>query len=190
MVEVAATKYWVKWDEEKNGKISSRLNITRMFEELLKNKRAPDEIKIELARDMNNAAAKKFLAHCEAKHQKRQNADQSQLVKEECELQEKRSKACTGAKGREQERQLSITRFVNLDPPLPTAQLELCLYLLSVALVMCRLPFAIVTNRYFRSFVKALRPKFDLALGGGRLQPVCGVCSASARRRRNGTNYA
>ena len=61
-IEVAKTKYWVKHDGEGTAKIMQRLNITRLFEELLKSKHCPYETKKSLAEDLNNAAAKKWLA--------------------------------------------------------------------------------------------------------------------------------
>ena len=62
MIEYAETKYWVKWDGEESAKFTARLNITRMFQDLLKSKGCPLEIKLELARELNNGAAKSFLA--------------------------------------------------------------------------------------------------------------------------------
>lgn len=166
-IEVAATKYWVKWDEEKNAKVTTRLNITRMFEELIKNKFAPDEVKAELAHELNNATAKNFLKEYQAKQERKRTLEATQIEKEEHELKEKKSRAAaTGAKGREQKRQESITKYVQTDPPLPQGHYDLCLYLLSVAMVMSRLPFALISNPYFRTFLKALRPKFEETLGG------------------------
>lgn len=175
-VEVAATKYWVKWDHEKNAKVTTRLNITRMFEELIKNKFAPVEVKVELAQELNNTTAKNFLkslALQQAESRKRTHDDDAdtQMQKEECALQEKKAKAATGAKGREQKRQELMTKYVQVDPPLPEGHSDLCLYLLSVTMVMCRLPFAFVSNPYFRNFLKALRPKFEDSLGGMQPHP-------------------
>ena len=41
MIEVAKTKYWVRADGEGTAKVTTRLNITRLFEELLKSKHCP-----------------------------------------------------------------------------------------------------------------------------------------------------
>lgn len=192
MVEVAATKYWVKWDEEKNSKITTRLNITRMFEELIRSRIVPDEVKVQLAQEMNNTAAKKFLHEHAISSEKKRSVGESVAEKAESELKEKRAKVVAGAKGRENDRQNLISTYVNRDPPLPTAQYEICLYLLSVAMVMCRLPFAFIANPYFRTFLKALRPGFEAKLGAGmdafalaavvRCDPVNGTIFAQRMR--------
>lgn len=169
MVDVAVTKYWVKWDKEENAKFTTRLNITRMFEELLKNKHTPEEVKVEIAKEVNNAASKKFLAEFAVRQQRTSSAAvlNAKLEKEELELRQKQKKACASdVQRREAERQQAITNYVNCDPPLPEAQFDLCLYLLSVTLLMCRLPFALVTNDFFRTFLKALRPTFEKKLRG------------------------
>ena len=37
-IKVATTKFWVKWDGEATAKTTEKLNITRLFEALLKSK--------------------------------------------------------------------------------------------------------------------------------------------------------
>ena len=56
-IDYAVTKYWVKYDGEDAAEETTRLNITRMFAKLLKSKKCPDEIKLELAKELNNTAA-------------------------------------------------------------------------------------------------------------------------------------
>jgi hypothetical protein len=40
-IDKAETKFWVKWDGESSAKTTVCLNITRMFEDLLKSKNCP-----------------------------------------------------------------------------------------------------------------------------------------------------
>lgn len=47
---------------------------------------------------------------------------------------------------------------------MPKEQLDLCLYLLTVTILMCHLAFSFATNPYFRMFLKALRPAFEKTL--------------------------
>ena len=61
MIHFAATKYWVKWDGPGTAKVTTHLNITRLFYELVKSKRCPDDIKRKLAVKMNNSTAKGWL---------------------------------------------------------------------------------------------------------------------------------
>ena len=62
MIQTVATKYWVKWDGEATAKTTTKLNITRLFEELLKSKHCDHSIKANLAKQMNKKPAKEFLA--------------------------------------------------------------------------------------------------------------------------------
>ena len=41
MVATAATKFWVKWDGESAAKITEKLNITRLLDDVLKSRHAP-----------------------------------------------------------------------------------------------------------------------------------------------------
>ena len=45
MIDIAKTKYWVRADGEATGKVTTRLNITRLFDDLLKSKHCPYETK-------------------------------------------------------------------------------------------------------------------------------------------------
>lgn len=158
-INVAVTKYWVKWDGEDSAKETKMINITRLFQELLQSKRCPVEIKDELASELNNKAAKDYL---------KQRARAAPPVssgssKEAQELDHRMKQARTVgvAQALEKERQTQITKYVSLDPPLPDAQFSLCLYLLTVVVIMCHVPFSFVTNYYFRLFLRALRPNFE-----------------------------
>ena len=62
VVEYATTRYWLKWDGEATAKETLRLNITRLLSEVLSSKHCPLQIKKGLAEEMNNAAAKAWLA--------------------------------------------------------------------------------------------------------------------------------
>ena len=47
---------------------------------------------------------------------------------------------------------------------MPKEQIELCMYLLTVTILMCHLAFSFSCNPYFRTFLKALRPAFEKQL--------------------------
>ena len=70
------------------------------------------------------------------------------------------------AHAREDERQAQITGYISRDPALPEGQFNLCLYLLTVMVLMCHLTFSFVNNHYVREFLRALRPNFEKKLGG------------------------
>jgi len=65
---------------------------------------------------------------------------------------------------------MSIEKYVSRDPPLPAQQFDLCLYLLTVCVLMCHLPFSFVNNYYFRQFLRGLRPGFEKLLGGRHIK--------------------
>lgn len=155
-IDYAVTKYWVKYDGEDAAEETTRLNITRMFAKLLKSKKCPDEIKLELAKELNNTAAKEYLKTVQAPMPSPAAASQ------EAELQTKRKALKTDgkARAREDERQELMTKFVALDPPVPQSQFDLCLYYLAVFMLMCHLPFTFIENFYVRRFFEALRPNF------------------------------
>ena len=110
-IDVAVTKYWVKFDGIDAAEYTERLNITRMFEKLLASKKCPAEIKRELAAELNNKAAKAYLGKVRA------SEPSTEVVKEEAELQAKRraSQIDGKARAREDERQEQITKFIVLD---------------------------------------------------------------------------
>lgn len=166
-VDFLTTKYWVKWDGEDSAKETTRLNITRLFEELLRSKGCPLDVKLDLCKEVNNKAAKDFVAK-----QQLQTTVPKEVKAQEDELQAKRQAMKTqgDAHARDQKRQTQINEYMTMDAPLPKPQYELGLFLLSVALLMCYLPFAIVNNFYFRRFLAAIRPKFEAQLGGDWLR--------------------
>lgn len=110
-IDVAVTKYWVKFDGIDAAEYTERLNITRMFEKLLASKKCPAEVKRELAAELNNKAAKAYLGKVRA------SEPSTEVVKEEAELQAKRraSQIDGKARAREDERQEQITKFIVLD---------------------------------------------------------------------------
>ena len=55
-------RYWVKWDGEAKAKITALVNVTRLFKELLASPKCALSIKLDLARKLNNQAAKDFVA--------------------------------------------------------------------------------------------------------------------------------
>ena len=56
-------------------------------------------------------------------------------------------------------------RSTRLDTPMPQLQFNLCLYLITVVILMCHLPFSFIHNFYFRRFLQAVRPNFEKMLG-------------------------
>ena len=117
MVEFAVTKYWCKFDGEVAAKETKKLNVTRLFEELLKSKKCPADVKLELAQEMNNSAAKAYLSKVQAE----QASPSPAVANEEAELQAKRKAAKTDgtAHAKEGERQELITKFVGNGTVLP-----------------------------------------------------------------------
>ena len=85
-------------------------------------------------------------------------------------MKRKEIKTEGSAHSREDERQMSIEKYVSRDPPLPAQQFDLCLYLLTVCVLMCHLPFSFVNNYYFRQFLRGLRPAFEKLLGGRHIK--------------------
>lgn len=166
LVDVVSTKFWVRWDGEESAEETTNLNITRMFNKLLKSRNCPEDVKEKIAQDMRNAAARDYLAKLETQRKQTGGAD---VNTEEAELQAAKLKAGrsqSSATAREEERQRSITQYVERDLPMQEGHFNLCLYLLTVTIMMCRLPFSFISNHYFRNFLKALRPTFEGKMGG------------------------
>ena len=85
---------------------------------------------------------------------------------DELEAKRKAAKTDGSAHAREEERKMTIEKYITIDPPLPDHQFNLSLYLLTVCMLMCHLPFSFVHNYYFRQFLSALRANFNKHLGG------------------------
>ena len=79
-IDVAVTKYWVKFDGIDAAEYTERLNITRMFEKLLASKKCPAEVKRELAAELNNKAVKAYLGKVRA------SEPSPEVAKEEAEV--------------------------------------------------------------------------------------------------------
>ena len=80
LIDVAVTKYWVKFDGIDAAEYTERLNITRMFEKLLASKKCPAEVKRELAAELNNKAVKAYLGKVRA------SEPSPEVAKEEAEV--------------------------------------------------------------------------------------------------------
>ena len=132
MISTAQTRYWVKWDSESTAKTTKTLNITRLFEAVLKSRHAPMETKLELCNQLNNAAARAFLQ----KHAASSSVPATDQPEADA-LQAKRKQAKTDgdAHAKEDDRQRQITEF---------AKREVCAAVrdpFSTCLFYCTCPF-------------------------------------------------
>ena len=113
LVRKPETKYWVKWDLETNAKTTKALNITRLFGELLRNPKAPLDVKLGLCEKMNNAAATEFIRKhkAEAYVAPTDNADADALLHKQ-----KMAKTVGDARVKENARQERTPTLSNPNP--------------------------------------------------------------------------
>lgn len=168
-------KYRTKYEKAgKERKMSRKgLNATRMGETLLKSEDTPDAVKEQIARKMRSGFAKEFLATLKSKRAVEEDANQdSELL-----AKRKASKVDGNAHTKVAERQASMERYVVKDPPMPPEHFNLSYYFMAVFFFMCRIPFAVVDNHYFRQFLIAVRPTFQKQLHSqvrsSRAQSLC-----------------
>jgi len=123
MIKSAQTKFWVKWDGEGSAKTTKKLNITRLFEDVLKSRRAPIEVKLDLCNQLNNGAARKFLqqhaAAVSVPAKDQPEADELERVR-------KQAKTDGNAHAKETARQQQMTAFATREVRRMDALLLVC----------------------------------------------------------------
>mmetsp|Transcript_46387 Transcript_46387/g.115046 ORF Transcript_46387/g.115046 Transcript_46387/m.115046 type:complete len:284 (-) Transcript_46387:38-889(-) len=149
-------KYKSKYEmAHRERKMSMKgLNPTRLGEALLRADTTPDEVKEKVARKMRSAFAKEFIAKLERKRQAEQPKE------EELQMMRKALKVDGSVQTKEHERQRYIERYVNKDAPMTKDLFDICKYYMAVFFFMCRIPFLVVSSKYFLKFLWAVRPAF------------------------------
>ena len=59
-----------------------------------------------------------------------------------------------------------ITKYIERDAALPDELLQLNMFLMTLFFLMCRISFSVAASPYFRRFLKAVRPAFEMRLPG------------------------
>ena len=129
-------------------------NPTRLGNYLITSKYTPDDVKLAVASKMRSMLAKDYVEHSKKKRAAGED------MAEQLHAARKSSKSTGNAHQRANERNNEITKYVAVDAAMPAGLMKNVHYYLSIFIFMCRLPFSIVLNRHFMSFLWAIRPNF------------------------------
>lgn len=158
-------KYRTKYEPVENEKIMGckGFNQSRLGEYIFNSCRyTPAAVKLQVASMMRSSKAKQYVANAEV----RQNAARDAAANLADESR-KMMKTDGDARAKDNADNSLITKYISRDSPMPAELYQLNLFLMTLFFLMCRISFTVSTNLYFRKFLKALRPSFEIKLPRG-----------------------
>jgi hypothetical protein len=75
------------------------------------------------------------------------------------------AKSGKGSRAKELFKQEEINKHITVDKDMPAALLTIALKAMAVFFFVCRVPFSVVDNFFFRQFLRCIRPSFEKQLG-------------------------
>lgn len=158
-------KYRTKYEKESGCKervMSMKgLNPSRMGDVLLASDLTPHDVKLRLSKIMRTKAAKAFASAEHDRVMQKAMAGGSATIEEELQKRSKAAKIDRSANAREDERQQILDKYIAIDAAMPQELFDTAMHYLTVFFIMCRVPFSVVTNKYFLKFLESIRPAFS-----------------------------